>query len=50
MPSTTSIETQIHESIIECIGKTPIVRLNKIPTEEGINCELGKPFWGLHTF
>jgi len=32
----------IHQNILECIGNTPIVRLNKIPVEEGIQCEIGK--------
>lgn len=30
----------IHENVLECIGNTPIVRLNKIPIEEGIKCEV----------
>lgn len=34
----------IHESVLDCIGKTPLVRLNKIPIEEGIQCEIGKFF------
>lgn len=32
----------IHQTILECIGNTPIVRLNKIPVDEGIQCEIGK--------
>lgn len=32
----------IHENVLDCIGKTPIVKLNKIPVEEGIHCEIGK--------
>lgn len=34
----------IHDSILDCIGKTPIVRLNKIPIEEEIQCELCKQY------
>jgi cystathionine beta-synthase len=30
----------IRESVLECIGATPIVRLNRIPKDEGISCEI----------
>ena len=30
------------KNILECIGNTPMVSLNKIPKEEGISCEIGK--------
>lgn len=30
----------LKESIIDCIGETPLVRLNKIRTEEGIQANL----------
>jgi cysteine synthase A len=34
---------KIHESILDAIGRTPLVRLNKIPALSGIDCEiLGK--------
>ena len=39
---TTSPSSEIRQNILECIGNTPIVRLNKIPVEEGIQCEIGK--------
>lgn len=32
----------ICKNVLECIGNTPMVRLNKIPKEEGISCEIGK--------
>lgn len=28
-------------NILEHVGKTPIVRLNKIPASEGVQCEIG---------
>lgn len=31
----------IYQNILECIGNTPTVRLNKISVEEGISCEIG---------
>jgi cysteine synthase len=38
----------IYQNVLECIGNTPVVRLNKIPLEEGIQCEISKNehfFW-----
>jgi len=32
--------TTIYDSILDHIGKTPMVRLNKIPQSEGIQCEM----------
>jgi len=32
--------TSIYDNILEHIGKTPMVRLNKIPQSEGIQCEM----------
>lgn len=31
---------KISNNILECIGNTPIVRLNKIPKSEGVECEI----------
>lgn len=33
--------TGILSNILEHIGNTPLVRLNRIPVEEGIECEIG---------
>lgn len=33
---------KIRQNILECIGQTPIVKLNKILSEEGIQCEICK--------
>lgn len=33
-------EPKILSSILEHIGNTPLVRLNKIPQSEGIECEV----------
>jgi len=30
----------ILDSVLECIGGTPVVRLNRIPKEEGLSCEI----------
>jgi len=38
VPSTP--EPQILDSILDHIGNTPLVRLNKIPKAEGVNCEI----------
>ena len=35
--------SRISESIFDTIGRTPLVRLNRIPSDEDVNCEiLGK--------
>lgn len=31
---------KIASNILECIGKTPIVKMNKIPLNHGIKCQL----------
>lgn len=36
------LTSKIRENILECIGQTPIVKLNKIPAEKGLRCEIGK--------
>eukprot|EP01022_Parablepharisma_sp_SALTPOND_P031508 TRINITY_DN803_c0_g1_i1.p1 TRINITY_DN803_c0_g1~~TRINITY_DN803_c0_g1_i1.p1 ORF type:complete len:844 (+),score=58.10 TRINITY_DN803_c0_g1_i1:1520-4051(+) len=35
-----SKERQVYNSILEVIGNTPLIRLNKIPKEEGVECEI----------
>jgi cystathionine beta-synthase len=34
------INTSIYDNILEHVGRTPMVRLNKIPKEYGLECEL----------
>jgi len=34
------MEPKINESIFECIGNTPLVRLQRIPQSEGIECQI----------
>lgn len=31
----------IYDNILEHIGNTPMVRLNRIPQSEGLECEIG---------
>lgn len=31
---------KIKDSVLECIGHTPLVRLNRIPAEYGLECEI----------
>jgi len=38
--TTKDLNTQIYDDILEHIGKTPMVRLNKIPQSFGIKCEV----------
>jgi hypothetical protein len=33
---------KIFNNVVEMIGNSPMVRLNKIPKSEGIQCEIGK--------
>jgi hypothetical protein len=33
---------KIYENILETIGNSPMVRINKITEAEGIKCEIGK--------
>ncbi len=38
------IRTSIYDSVLDHIGNTPMIRLNKIPKEYGLECELRKLF------
>lgn len=33
-------EENIKDSILECIGETPLIRLHRIPSQHGIQCEM----------
>lgn len=33
---------KIYDDVVDLIGNTPVVRLNKIPKDEGIQCEIGR--------
>jgi len=35
-------QPKIYNSILEVIGNTPLVRLNKIPQSMGVECEVCK--------
>jgi cystathionine beta-synthase len=37
-----SLLLNIIDNILDHIGNTPMVRLNRIPQSEGIECEIGK--------
>jgi hypothetical protein len=32
---------KIYDDVVDMIGNTPVVRLNKIPKDEGVKCEIG---------
>lgn len=34
------IPKKIYDDVLDAIGNTPMVRLNKVPQESGINCEV----------
>ncbi|KAL0819631.1 hypothetical protein ABMA28_007708 [Loxostege sticticalis] len=33
-------ERKVYQNILECVGNTPLVKLNKIPKEYGLECEI----------
>jgi hypothetical protein len=41
MSDSIDVRTTIYDTILDHIGNTPMVRLNKIPKEYGLECELG---------
>lgn len=34
------LKRKIKDSILDCVGNTPLVRINNITAEEGIKCEI----------
>lgn len=34
------IQKKIFDDVLDAIGNTPMVRLNKVPQSQGINCEV----------
>ncbi len=36
-----NIDYKIYDTILEHIGHTPMVRLNHVPQDHGIECEVG---------
>jgi cystathionine beta-synthase len=34
------MQPKICDSVLDMIGRTPLIRLNKIPKDEGLKCEI----------